>query len=107
MSCGIYQFTNKINGKIYIGQSICIERRKRAHYTSTDSSPFHRAIRKYGKENFELIILEECSKEQLNEREIFWIKQKHSENKQIGYNRGPGGEGEVEQVVQKKLNNIL
>lgn len=95
MSCGIYQFINKINGKIYIGQSVCIERRKKEHFAKSRSneSPFHKAIQKYGKNNFELIILEECLPEQLNEREQYWIAKKNSENRTIGYNRGPGGEG--------------
>ena len=32
---GIYKFTNKINGHIYIGQSINIEKRKKDHYYSS------------------------------------------------------------------------
>lgn len=31
MTCGIYKIVNNINGKIYIGQSIDIERRWNAH----------------------------------------------------------------------------
>lgn len=34
----------------------------------------HRAIRKYGIENFSFEIIEECSIEQLDEREKYWIK---------------------------------
>lgn len=64
---GIYKIRNKINGKIYIGQSIKIEERWKSHILNsrqekiTDSSQvIHKAINKYGVENFEFSILEEC-----------------------------------------------
>ena len=66
---GIYKYQNLINGKIYIGQSKDIARRKKDHFTrafnnfSTNSeydSPLHRAMRKYGLENFSFEIIEEC-----------------------------------------------
>lgn len=49
-------------------------------------------MQKYGVENFELSILEECSKEDLNDRERFWIAYLKSTNKQFGYNIGEGGQ---------------
>ena len=64
---GIYKMTNKINGKIYIGQSIDIEKRIKEHFwkaTNTKdvsyNSAIHQAIRKYGQENFTWEVLEEC-----------------------------------------------
>ena len=75
MSCGIYKIQNKINNKCYIGQSINIDRRwkehKRKYYF--EDTKFYRAIRKYGLENFEFSIIEECSPEDLDERENYWI----------------------------------
>lgn len=58
---GIYKFTNKINHKSYIGLTNDIERRYREHIymsTSNDGAYFHRALAKYGIENFEFEVLE-------------------------------------------------
>ena len=80
MICGIYQIINNINGHYYVGQSVDITKRFREHKfhaknldAKDHNSPIHRAMYKYGIENFSLKILEHCSKEQLNEREIYWI----------------------------------
>ena len=49
----IYKITNKVNGKSYIGQTRnTVEFRWRQHYKAKDNKYFHRAIQKYGKENF-------------------------------------------------------
>lgn len=94
--CGIYKFTNKINGKIYIGQSIDINARKRSHINDAycqgkDSNcPFHQAIIKYGENGFNFEIIEECPKELLNEREKYWIQYYNSYHN--GYNASPGGD---------------
>lgn len=87
----VYEVTNKINGKKYIGRH---------------SSPFInenykgsgtlivRAIRKYGWDNFDLAILEECdSFESLLEREAYWIDKFDCVNNDLYYNLCPGGEG--------------
>lgn len=94
--CGIYKFTNKINGKIYIGQSIDIIARKRSHINDAyckgkDSNcPFHQAIIKYGENGFNFEIIEECPKELLNEREKYWIQ--YYDSYHNGYNASPGGD---------------
>lgn len=74
---GIYKITNKINGKFYIGQSIHIEHRIMDHKAPRSSKrnyPICRAIKKYGRENFSYEIIEVCQLEQLNEKEINYIK---------------------------------
>ena len=88
---GIYKVTNKINGKVYIGQSVDIGRRWRQHMTAEDDIYFHKAIQKYGVENFEWEVIEQCKKSELDEREIYWIEYYDSYNK--GYNCTKGGEG--------------
>ena len=97
MSCGIYKITNKINNKIYIGQSVNIEQRFYTHCSDAlykaDNNYFHNAIRKYGKENFYIEIIEECPEEELNDREIYWISKYNSTDTSIGYNSTLGGEG--------------
>lgn len=109
---GIYSYVNKNNGKRYIGQSININRRKymheynATHETSTEyNSQFHKALRKYGIENFDFEILEECSKEKLNEREKYWIK--YYNTFKNGYNATPGGEYGVSQKHEKNGRALL
>ena len=88
---GIYKVTNKVNGKVYIGQSVDIGRRWRTHMTAKDDIYFHKAIQKYGVENFEWEVIEQCKKSELDEREIYWIEYYDSFNK--GYNCTKGGDG--------------
>lgn len=95
MSCGIYKIENNINHKVYIGQSTNIELRWR-HHRSPDPTirsiyPLYRAIDKYGIENFSFDIIEECKKEELDEKEIYWINFYNSFNE--GYNQTSGGQG--------------
>lgn len=94
---GIYKITNSINGKVYVGQAVDIKRRWQEHnshsFSPTHSSynhTIHRAIRKYGIENFIFEVLEECSETLLNEKEIYWIAKLNS--KQNGYNMTDGGD---------------
>ena len=70
---GIYKITNLTNGKSYIGQSIHIERRWIEHCLPSADSAIAKAIQKYGKEQFSFQVIEECSKEQLNEKEEYYI----------------------------------
>lgn len=90
---GIYLITNKVNGKKYVGQSIDIEERWKRHICASKKSEFHihRAIRKYGIDNFDFSILEECPVDKLDEREIYWISELDTYNN--GYNMTLGGEG--------------
>lgn len=97
---GIYKITNKINGKVYIGQSVDIEARFRKHrsapFNPTNNSyfgHFYSAIRKYSLDNFSFEILEECTKAQLDDREKYWIAYFDSYNPQKGYNETKGGQG--------------
>ena len=46
----IYMFTNKVNGKMYVGQTICRNQRYIQHLK--EDSLLGKAIRKYGIENF-------------------------------------------------------
>lgn len=95
---GIYKFTNKINNKAYIGQSVNIEHRRQQHISSayysksnTYNTVFHQAIRKYGSENFNFEILTICKIEELDILEKYYIQR---ENSMVpnGYNMTSGGE---------------
>lgn len=89
---GIYKITNNINGKIYIGQSNNIQRRFSEHQNRGAASriPVDVAIQKYGKENFSFEIIEECTIEQLNQKETYWIN--HFNSIENGYNCSVGGD---------------
>ena len=86
----IYKITNKANGKVYIGQSIRpIEQRFQRHINDVVNNildtHFARAIRKYGKENFYIELIETCDNQtELNLREQYWIRKYDSINN--GYN---------------------
>lgn len=91
----IYQITNDVNGKIYIGKTIrSIQERFREHcrdYTKRDmeNRPLYRAMQKYGIEHFHIELLEETDNPE--ERERFWIEEKGSFK--FGYNATIGGDG--------------
>lgn len=86
----IYMVTNKVTGKSYIGQTRnTVEFRWRQHYKAKDNKYFHKAIQKYGKENFEVTTLEVCPVEQLNDREIYYINK--YDTFANGYNLTKGG----------------
>ena len=98
----IYMFTNKINGKRYVGQTKNFYKRYNSHiYSSYDKNsnrhnvPFHKAIRKYGIDNFQIDILIDNiqTKEEMNELEkslICFFNTLCKNN--MGYNVAEGGE---------------
>jgi group I intron endonuclease len=73
---GIYKITNP-NGKIYIGQSINIESRKRVYsyfdsYKNSIGPVLKNSFKKYGIENHIFEVIEECNLDILDERETYW-----------------------------------
>ena len=85
----IYKTTNKINGKIYVGKDVAHQPKYLGSGLLLD-----KAIKKYGRENFYKETIEVCSSiDELNEREIYWIKTLNATDKKIGYNIAEGGTG--------------
>lgn len=109
---GIYKITNKINQKIYIGQSNDIKRRFQEHQIVGAKSriPVDVAIQKYGKDNFLYEVLEECSISELNEKESYWITKldaiKNGYNCSVGGNQQSIGEnnGKAKLTEQDVIN---
>jgi hypothetical protein len=87
----IYQIKNLINSKLYVGQSIDLDVRLRAHKSAITNKqnpcynyPLYRAIRKYGWDNFEVSILEEVlADDDLTRREIYWYEKLNPEYNQV------------------------
>lgn len=74
MSIGIYKITSP-SGKVYIGQSIKIEKRWNDYKNFNncdDQLKLYRSLKKHGWDNHKKDIIEECPLEQLNERETHW-----------------------------------
>lgn len=96
---GIYKVTCKVNKKVYIGQSLNVEGRFKAHINNHTNknlkgdyqTKFYRALRKHGIDNFTFEIIEIVKNPMdLNEREAFWVEKYNSFAR--GYNSTPGGD---------------
>lgn len=94
----IYQAINTINNKIYIGQTSNLKKRIYDHIRASkhkkDNMTFHKAIRKYGIDNFKWEVIYKCEdKLVLNVMETMKIIVNHSHISEGGYNMTWGGEG--------------
>ena len=111
----IYKITNLKNKKVYIGQ----HKKLNNSLTELDKSywasgiKINNALNKYGYENFIREILCWCdSQEELNTKEIFYIKEYNSTDDNIGYNIVEGGcagnlvEGYSEEELKAHYNKI-
>ena len=93
----IYCITNDINNKQYVGKTTeTLEKRFKEHLNDATKGrcknrPLYRAINKYGKEHFTIKLLEECSLQDLESQEIYWINQLNTYS--YGYNATHGGDG--------------
>lgn len=86
----IYLTVNLKNGKLYIGQKKSQTYCFRYHGSGTAITD---AIKKYGKENFDTEVLEWCySKEEMNNKEIYWINYYNAVEDPNFYNISKGGE---------------
>lgn len=109
---GIYLFKNIVNNKIYIGQALNIRKRIFNHFNSSPELYFHRALRKYGEEGFNIYILEFIEgKENLNKQEIYYINKYNSNNPKLGYNLTEGGMGHLgiplSETQKEKITEVL
>ena len=90
----VYKIKNKLDGKIYIGQTTkTLERRWYAHCRAeSDCRYLKAAIKTHGKDNFEIKIVAHCSSpDEMNHRETYYIKLFKSLAPN-GYNLTVGGE---------------
>lgn len=89
----IYKITNRINGKVYIGQTTrSLDTRIREHFRQK-KSPISKALRSVGLNGFTATVIDHAhSHEELDEKERFWIKY-YDSLVPNGYNICTGGEG--------------
>lgn len=86
---GIYKITNLENGMCYVGQSVNLIERWRQHIKrgigaeTPTRNKLYPAMLAIGVENFTFEVIEECSKDQLDEREDYWQNYFHSN--EFGY----------------------
>lgn len=95
MTSGIYCIKNSVDGKVYIGKSINIERRIGEHKRSLVKDicgkdinrHLYNAVKKYGIDSFSFDIID-CvsSEEDLTDREMYWMIKCDSTNREFGYN---------------------
>lgn len=87
----IYETTNLINGKKYIGKSAHDKFNEKYHGSGKH---IRRALEKYGEQNFKTVLLEWCKDlEELNQREFYWINKNNAVEDRNYYNIIPGGAG--------------
>ena len=108
----IYKYTSP-SGKSYIGQTINPERRIIEHRIMKGDTIFHRAIKKYGFENFQYEILvtvdledEQELKQKLDFFEKFYIRKLHTFGEN-GYNMTAGGEGLLGHTVSEETKQKI
>ena len=88
--CGIYKITNQSNGYCYIGQAVDVAKRWKDHakcglgIDTPASNKLYKAMQEDGLCNFSFELLEKCSKEELDEKERYYINLYKS--KEYGYN---------------------
>lgn len=93
----IYKIENKVNGKVYIGQTTQGFNKRISGHKKALKGKYHyneylqRAWNKYGEENFSFEVVEYTVKDLLDEKEIYWIEYYNAMNKEYGYNNESGG----------------
>lgn len=90
--CGIYKITSP-SGKIYIGQSIDIIKRW-GRYNSLDcrkQTKIYHSLKKHGADNHKFEILCQCSREELNKLEPYYVELYQTFNSEFGLNLKTGG----------------
>jgi len=100
----VYCIKNTINNKEYIGLTTrTVEQRWKQHIRESNkegswewNTPLGNAIKKYGKDLFQIFVLEECSSEtELKQKEIQLIRERKSLASETGYNLTLGGDGRL------------
>lgn len=109
---GIYKWTNTINGKIYIGQSVNLEDRKNRFNDFSckkySGDLINKARQKYNsKVYWDYEVLEYCTPDELNDKEKYFIALYNSTDRKIGYNLTEGGKGRLGYKMSEEMKKKL
>ena len=106
MNYYVYEITNLVNGKKYIGKRSCKCPIEEDKYMGSGIL-ISKSIKKYGKENFRKDILEICNSEEMAfEREKYWIKHYNAVESREFYNIKDGGEGNTREDALRNLAKL-
>lgn len=110
---GIYKWTNKLNGKVYIGSSVNLSKRLSNYYNYNNLIKFqqnmliHKALLKYGYSNFSLEILEYCEPSDVIKREQYYIDKLNPEYNLHPTAGSPFGYKHTEATLAKFKNRVM
>lgn len=86
--CCVYKLTNTVTGKFYVGSTFNLHSRMKYHRYSHNRNPNKELgadIEKYGWKAFSVDVLEVCTRENVRERERFYIESMKAV--EVGYNQ--------------------
>jgi group I intron endonuclease len=91
---GVYKIVNLANGKVYIGSAKNLAKRRRDHFWSLGRGSHHsrhlqKSYNKYGKDNFEFVVLQKTTEDKLTLEEQKYIDLHKSYEREFGYNISP------------------
>lgn len=112
---GIYCIENTINHKKYIGQSVNVydrwcKHRVKLNQNTHDNDYLQKSWNKYGEDTFKFTLLEECSIDDLDEKETYYINLYNTLNRDYGYNLKTGGQlggAIVSDYVRNKMSKAI
>lgn len=89
----IYFVEHKDTGRVYVGQTIRpLSKRWIEHQKSSYCNLLYRAIKKYGKERFDIYPVDYANnQDELNAKEVFYINLLNSSSREFGFNLRAGG----------------
>ena len=110
MASGIYALVNTTDGKRYIGRTVDLKKKQGYHHWQLTSNRHHNPHlqRAWNRgDTFEFEIIEECDKERLNEREIYWIAHYKTTDMRYGYNLCEGGKATTGRVPSEETRRKI
>ena len=109
----VYLIRNRVNGRVYVGQTVNdIKSRWYSHVSMSENAKPRmvvcRAIKKHGKENFDLVELHRAySRDELDSMEVKAIFSFEADNPNFGYNVASGGAGPKNYKVTKQQRDKI